>query len=272
MPFVQRDQVVQHFTENAADPPFGDSVLPGASHTGPNGLDSACLQKAQHLDVTDLVFIDPVSTGDSRAISEQDAKNFRGISRGELRNHSRGRAFRPSPTAAGHGAERYHAGFHGVEFPNHQLQQRKRSAVYFVSAHVYSHGLVSQKAACGLDGRQRKAINEAEQFASHEYNLVLMKGDSISAEERAQIVDKLARLTGLPPKFIDESNLRMPIFRFAKELLRDQRHARLRPQLRQRVCPLHCRLEQYVGTGLMGERPAVRNPPRACATLELGGL
>jgi carboxypeptidase C (cathepsin A) len=31
------------------------------------------------LDLTDLVFIDPVSTGFSRAIPEQDAKNFHGI-------------------------------------------------------------------------------------------------------------------------------------------------------------------------------------------------
>ena len=50
-----------------------------------------------------------------------------------------------------------------------------------------------------------------------------MKGDAISREERAQTAQKLARLTGLSAKFIDESNLRVPIFRFTKELLRDER-------------------------------------------------
>jgi carboxypeptidase C (cathepsin A) len=74
-----------------------------------------------------------------------------------------------------------------------------------------------------LLANQRKAIEEAEQFASHEYSLALMKGDTISPEERSQTVQKLARLTGLSPKYIDESNLRVHIFRFIKELLRDER-------------------------------------------------
>jgi carboxypeptidase C (cathepsin A) len=50
-----------------------------------------------------------------------------------------------------------------------------------------------------------------------------MKGDSISAEERATVTRKLARLTGLSPDYIERANLRIHIQRFDKELLRDQR-------------------------------------------------
>jgi carboxypeptidase C (cathepsin A) len=70
---------------------------------------------------------------------------------------------------------------------------------------------------------QSKALEESRQFASHEYALALLKGDAISTEERAETARKLARLTGLSAKFVDESNLRVPIFRFTKELLHDER-------------------------------------------------
>ena len=36
----------------------------------------------------------------------------------------------------------------------------------------------------------------------------LFKGDTSSAEERAAVVKNVARLTGLPPQFVEESNLR----------------------------------------------------------------
>jgi len=69
----------------------------------------------------------------------------------------------------------------------------------------------------------KKAINEARQFAGGEYTVALMKGTSLSDQERSQIAAKMARLTGLSQKFIEEANLRISMSRFAKELLRDQR-------------------------------------------------
>jgi carboxypeptidase C (cathepsin A) len=70
---------------------------------------------------------------------------------------------------------------------------------------------------------QQKALDESRQFALHEYALALLKGDTITPQERPQIAKKLSRLIGLSERFIDESNLRVPIFRFTKELLRDER-------------------------------------------------
>ncbi|MCA9934135.1 MAG: hypothetical protein KC415_09440, partial [Anaerolineales bacterium] len=42
-------------------------------------------------------------------------------------------------------------------------------------------------------------------------------------EERPSIIQKLARYTGLSEAFIERANLRIEIFRFCKELLREQR-------------------------------------------------
>jgi carboxypeptidase C (cathepsin A) len=50
-----------------------------------------------------------------------------------------------------------------------------------------------------------------------------MKGDSLSESEYEGVVNKLARYTGLAPEYIRQTNLRINIMRFTKELLRDER-------------------------------------------------
>jgi len=74
-----------------------------------------------------------------------------------------------------------------------------------------------------LQGDLEKAIGEARRFAGNEYTVALMKGDKLTAPERANVVRELARLTGLPESFIEEANLRVSMQRFAKELLRSER-------------------------------------------------
>jgi carboxypeptidase C (cathepsin A) len=68
-----------------------------------------------------------------------------------------------------------------------------------------------------------KAIGESRRFAGGEYAAALMKGDKLTSAERAGIVKQLARLTGLSAGFLEESNLRVPPWRFEKELLRSER-------------------------------------------------
>src|SRR5690348_7604429 len=89
----------------------------------------------------------------------------------------------------------------------------------FTAAAWYHKKLPADLQSAGL----QKAVEESKRFSSAAYTLALFKGDSISAEERATTVKNLARLTGLSPKFIEESNLRVSPGRFEKELLRDQR-------------------------------------------------
>ncbi len=63
-------------------------------------------------------------------------------------------------------------------------------------------------------------LKEVEEFASNEYTLALMKGDRLSATERASIIDKLHNYTGLSKEYIDRTNLRFYVGQYNKELLR----------------------------------------------------
>jgi carboxypeptidase C (cathepsin A) len=50
-----------------------------------------------------------------------------------------------------------------------------------------------------------------------------MQGDRITDQERRDVTAKLARLTGLSPAYIEQTNMRVKIDRFDKELMRAQR-------------------------------------------------
>ena len=60
-------------------------------------------------------------------------------------------------------------------------------------------------------------------FAFGEYAQALTKGNTLTDAERKAVAQKLARFSGLPPQFIEASNLRVNADRFRKELLRDRR-------------------------------------------------
>src|SRR5207245_7519227 len=64
---------------------------------------------------------------------------------------------------------------------------------------------------------------ESRKFSVGEYADALMTGDTLPSARRAEITQKLARLTGLSPDYIDRTNLRIEIQRFTKELLRSER-------------------------------------------------
>lgn len=68
-----------------------------------------------------------------------------------------------------------------------------------------------------------EVVAEVEAWAAGPYALALMQGDNLSKTERNKIVRTLARYTGLSRDYVDQANLRILIFRFCKELLRDQR-------------------------------------------------
>src|SRR5207244_1859575 len=72
-------------------------------------------------------------------------------------------------------------------------------------------------------GDVQKAVEESRKFSVGEYADALMTGDALPSARRAEIMQKLARLTGLSPDYIDRTNLRIEIQRFTKELLRSER-------------------------------------------------
>jgi carboxypeptidase C (cathepsin A) len=67
-----------------------------------------------------------------------------------------------------------------------------------------------------------KALAEAREFTKSDYPTALQQGAALPADERARIVAKLARLTGLPPKIIEDNNLRINSGLFRKKLLQDE--------------------------------------------------
>ena len=73
-----------------------------------------------------------------------------------------------------------------------------------------------------LQADLEKALGESRRFAGNEYNAALMKGDKLTTAERTSVVHEMARLTGLSEHYIELSNLRVTEERFTKELLRDQ--------------------------------------------------
>jgi carboxypeptidase C (cathepsin A) len=80
-----------------------------------------------------------------------------------------------------------------------------------------------KKLPAALQGDLQKAIAESRRYAMNEYSVALMKGTALTPQERANVVQRLSALTGLSRQFIEESNLRVSMGRFAKELLRDRR-------------------------------------------------
>ena len=69
----------------------------------------------------------------------------------------------------------------------------------------------------------QKTLKEVAAWAETGYAEALAKGDRLASAERQTVIDRLARYTGLEKRYIDYSNLRVPIFYFTKELLRDQK-------------------------------------------------
>ena len=68
-----------------------------------------------------------------------------------------------------------------------------------------------------------RARQESMQFALGEYTQALASGDTLTPEQRQNIVDKLNRYTGISKEVIEWSNLRLDVQTFTHFLLSDQR-------------------------------------------------
>ena len=202
------------------------------------------------LDKTDLVFIDPVSTGFSRAAKGEDAHQFHGVSEDV---HSVGEFIRlyttryerwASPkfligesygTTRAAGLSGYLQRKHGMYLNGIMLIS---SILNFETADFtvgndlpYILFLPSYTATAwyhkrlpaDLQSDLTAALKEAETFALGDYTTALMQGDEISEATRKSVTHELARLTGLSEEYIAETNMRVLIHRFTKELLRDKR-------------------------------------------------
>ncbi|MEL7237674.1 MAG: hypothetical protein AAGK78_02340 [Planctomycetota bacterium] len=67
------------------------------------------------------------------------------------------------------------------------------------------------------------AAETAAEWAAAEYMPALMRGASLSDEEKQTIAERYAELTGLPVQYVLESDLRVDPFRFMKQFKHDDR-------------------------------------------------
>lgn len=200
------------------------------------------------LDVTDLVFIDPVGTGFSQAIGdgenkdywseEGDASSLAEFIRLWITGHKRwnapkyliGESF--GTTRAAYLSHRMLTGDVDIALNGLVLISQALDYEGSTSAHdnVYSYitYLPSMAATAQYHGKagagvpQAEFLADARAFARDEYGPALLKGARLKPEERAHIRDRLAYFTGLDPAYVETSDLRILMHRFQKELLRDK--------------------------------------------------
>jgi carboxypeptidase C (cathepsin A) len=79
-----------------------------------------------------------------------------------------------------------------------------------------------KKLAPELAADLTKTLAEVEAFTLNEYAPALLKGDRLPAAARHELARKVARYTGLGADYVERSNLRIEIMRFAKELRRGE--------------------------------------------------
>jgi len=212
------------------------------------------------LDVADLVFIDPVSTGYSRAIPEDKAKDFHHFKKdiesvGEfirLYLTRSGRWASPkflsgesygtlrSVGVAGYLWDRHGVALNGLllisSILNYQTTGFDLDTMTFrrgndlpyplylptYAATAHYHGALDEAYA---SMPLREFLDEVEEFAAGDYATALFEGSRMSEEVRASIVARVAAYTGLDPVYVERANLRPEILWFCKELLRDRSRA-----------------------------------------------
>lgn len=201
------------------------------------------------LEASDLVFIDPVGTGFSRMVEGEKVKEYHDYKRdlesvGEfirLYCSRYGRWASPkfligesygttrASGLAGHLLERYGMYLNGVMLvscaldfqvlrfdPGNDLPHVLFLPTYAATAWYH------KRLAPELQKRPlEKLIREVEAFAGNEYANALFQGARLPAKQRRDIAARLARYTGLSAEYVERTDLRIEIFRFCKELLRD---------------------------------------------------
>lgn len=203
------------------------------------------------LDVTDLVFVDPIGTGYSRALGQhknedywgvdEDAESMARFIRAYLSRHGRW----SSPKYVG--GESYGTlraallvrelaldVLDGVALNGAILLSAALDVRIFLSGApgndlAYVTGLPTYAATAYYHDRlpERPAdfeawLSEVREFAATDYLTALFQGDALPEERAAAIAARLHRYTGLDEGYLRRSRLRVPVERFVKELLRER--------------------------------------------------
>jgi len=218
--------------------------LPGDGTVAPTPPVRTIENASSILDVCDLVFIDPVSTGYSREDGDAKADEFHGLD-GDIESigdfirrwtteHDRwaspkfllGESYGGIRAAglAEHLQTRYGMSLNGVVLlsslldfstlqpaPGNDLSYLVYLPAYAGAAHY--HGKIQ--------GDRDALIKSATDYAFTEYAAALLKGSSLEASQRDAVAAKLASFTGIPAQTWIEQNLRLSPMLFRGLLLKD---------------------------------------------------
>jgi len=202
------------------------------------------------LDVSDLVFIDPVGTGYSRMVEGEKVKEYHDYKRdlesvGEfirLYCSRYGRWASPkfligesygttrASGLAGHLLERYGMYLNGVMLVSCALDfqvlrfDTANDLPYILFLPTYAAtAWYHKRLEPDLQRKPlRKLLDEVQAFAEGDYAAGLFQGARLTAKARRALAAKVARYTGLSVEYVERTELRIEIFRFCKELLRDE--------------------------------------------------
>jgi carboxypeptidase C (cathepsin A) len=202
------------------------------------------------LDLTDLVFIDPVTTGYSRAVDAEKANTFHGVEKdiasvGEfVRLYVTRKQRWLSPkflagesygTTRATGLVHHMSGKHNMLFNGLILV----SSVLDFQTIAFDEGndlpyvlFLPTYTATGWHYKKlspelmkltlRQVVDKAREFASGEYSVALLKGTGLSKDDRKAVIGKMSAFTGLDEAYISDSSLRVSLPAYCKRILKDE--------------------------------------------------
>src|SRR5271169_2234523 len=200
------------------------------------------------LDKTDLVFVDPVGTGFSRAVGKAKDKDFWGIDQ-DVKSLAQfiatyigrngrwnspkfliGESYGTFRSAALGNYLQNHNGmyFNGIVLISSVLDLGTISfppgndMPYVFYLPSYAATAAYHKLLKDTPPDLNAFLAEARQFASTEYAAALMKGANLSPAEKADIAKKISRFTGLSEDYLIKADLRVNLPQFMAELQRSR--------------------------------------------------
>lgn len=203
------------------------------------------------LQFTDLVFIDPIGTGFSRAIPEkpganrkfygvqQDIESVAAFIRLYLTKNKRwldpvflvGESYGTTRAAglAGYLHQRYGISLNGIVLVSPVLdfstiaQQPSDDLSYLLFLPTYAATAWHHRLLPPLlqNKSLEQVLAEVEAFSLSDYALFLLKGDAVSAQEEERVLTGLSAYTALPPDLIRKENYRIDWADFSLNLLGD---------------------------------------------------
>lgn len=201
------------------------------------------------LDAADLVFIDPIGTGYSRALGDADPQQFWGVRedaaslgkfiRGWLTENRRwnspkyliGESY--GTTRIGALMNELELGWNNVAFNGVALvstvlefaNSRPTQPLGYTgllpgyAATAWYHEKVDRDA---WDGDYDAFLRDARDFATDEYLPALLRGHDIDEERFDTVVERMSALIGLSEDYLRAANLQVNLNRFRNEILREE--------------------------------------------------